>query len=150
MRGCRNTGDVNTSGGNTLVNILAHLVVFRTLKLRLGLDVALLLNSDDTVLVTNKPIDVSLYQQTLLSMGLKPKIRARSHVSQLTFLNALFVPMELHSKPVWLLTPKPFRVMSRISIMATPISLQGVMGMYLGLVPAFKMFRWLVGFCLSK
>lgn len=70
VRGTRMSGDVDTSLGNSLINY----AIIKELISRLGLKGTVIVNGDDCIIFTNKPVDINQALQILLEFNMESKI----------------------------------------------------------------------------
>lgn len=69
--GTRMSGDVRTSIGNTLINI----AILKELLHRLGIKGEIIVNGDDFILYTNKPVDIQAAMSILRTMNMETEMK---------------------------------------------------------------------------
>lgn len=71
VKGSRMSGDVDTSFGNSIINI----AILSELLFRLGLKGEFIVNGDDFILFTNKPVNIKMAEAILRTMNMETKMK---------------------------------------------------------------------------
>lgn len=71
VEGSRMSGDVDTSFGNSIINI----AILSELMYRLGINGEYIVNGDDFILFTNKPVNIRMAEAILRTMNMETKMK---------------------------------------------------------------------------